>query len=174
MNEHGILNVRRFARLLQILKTKDFDLYNNEISHKMAAVNLNGETGSVNGAEQKASFSDFLEMKDQFYAEHLGHTNLPDFSKMSTSYVKTIQWMLFYYFRGSFSWSYHYPYAAVPFVSDFTSVHNIAISLDMDKPAKPFTHLLAILPKASAQLLPKWYRPLMVDQITDMVSPSIE
>lgn len=133
----------------------------------MSTLNLNGE---ANGGEFKASFSDFLEMKDEYYMEDLGNENVPDLAKMSENYMKTIQWMLFYYFRGTFSWSYHYPYKCVPFVSDFTPVHNIAISLDIDKPVKPFTHLLAILPKGSAHLLPKNYRSLLVDHVMDMVS----
>lgn len=164
------MNVRRFARLLQILKPKDFDLYSQSINRTMSTLNLNGEAGSANGGEFKASFSDFLEMKDEYYMEDLGNSNVPDLAKMSENYMKTIQWMLFYYFRGTFSWSYHYPYKCVPFVSDFTPVHNIAISLDVDKPVKPFTHLLAILPKGSAHLLPKSYQSLLVDHVMDMVS----
>lgn len=175
--EHGYLNLRRFARLLHILKPKDFDLYRENIEQKptnickqMAAVNLNDDQKSTNGCEIKVSFSDFLEMKDNYYAEHLGHTNLPDFQNMSFAYVKTIQWILLYYFRGTASWNHYYPYKCAPFVSDFTAVHQIAFSLDLEKPVKAFTHLLAILPKSSAHLLPACYQPsLMDDEIVDMV-----
>lgn len=170
INEFGILNVRRFARLLQILKPKDFDLYNQSISHKISTLNLNEDAGSTNGGEVKASFSDFLEMKDEYYMEDLGNENVLDLAKMSESYIKTIQWVLFYYFRGTFSWNYYYPYECVPFVSDFTPVHNITISLDIDKPVKPFTHLLVILPKGSAHLLPTNYKSLLVDHVMDTVS----
>ncbi|XP_055313630.1 5'-3' exoribonuclease 1-like [Sitodiplosis mosellana] len=167
INEYGLMNVRRFARLLQILKPKDFDLYSNSISEQMAAVHLNGEAanGGANGGEQKASFSDFLEMKDEHYAEHLGVSNFPNLAQMSISYVTTVQWMLLYYFRGTFSWSYHYPYKCAPFVSDFASVHNTAMSLEVDKPMKPFTHLLAILPKGSAYLMPTSYQSMIVDHL---------
>lgn len=170
ISECGSLDVRRFARLLQILKPKDFDLYSNDINQKMAAVNLNGDASPTNGSEQKVSFSDFLEMKDVYYTEHLGHGNIPEFDEMSTSYVKTVQWMLFYYYRHTFSWNYYYPYKCVPFVSDFTPVHNIGISLNVDKPVKPFTHLFAILPKRSAYLMHTCYQPFMVDHVDNMVS----
>lgn len=172
MSENGLLNVRRFARLLQILKPKDFDLYSKSIVQQLAAINLNDEVanGGANGGEPKASFSDFLEMKDEYYAQHLGTNNLPNLNQMSTSYVTTVQWILFYYFRGTFSWTYHYPFKCVPFVSDFSPVHHTAISMEIDKPVKPFTHLLAILPEGSAHLLPKSYQMMMVHVTEDKVS----
>lgn len=172
MSENGLLNVRRFARLLQILKPKDFDLYNKSIIQQMAAINLDDEVanGGANGGEQKASFSDFLEMKDEYYAQHLGTVNLPNLNQMSISYVTTVQWMLFYYFRGTFSWNYYYPFKCAPFVSDFAPVHNIAMSMEIDKPIKPFTHLMAILPAGSAYLLPTSYQSMMVNVTQDKVS----
>lgn len=177
MTESGILNVRRFTRLLYILKPRDFDLYcdsinrshEKTISDKMAAVvNLNDEIG--NGVKTQDSFSDFLDMKYAYYDEHLGQNGLPDFDSMSASYVKTVQWILFYYFRGTVSWNHYYPYTCAPFVSDFSSVQHVAFTFDMDKPVNTFTHLLAILPKRSSHLLPTSYQSLLVDDIRfDMV-----
>lgn len=170
------MNVRRFARLIQALKLKDFDLYRDNMKHlveplkvKLAAVNLNNNNddpngianGTANGAEVR--FSDFLEAKDQYYTEMLGTTNMPDYEHMSTNYVKTIQWMLFYYFRGTCSWSHYYPYDCAPFVGDFVTVHKTTFSLNIDRPVKALTHLLAILPKTSAHLLPKTYQSLTFD-----------
>lgn len=138
----------------------------------MAAINLNDEVanGGANGGEHKASFSDFLEMKDEYYEQYLGTTEMPNFSQMSISYVTTVQWTLFYYFRGTFSWNYYYPFKCAPFVSDFSQVHNIAISMEIDKPMKPFTHLMAILPVGSAHLLPKSYQSMMANVTDDKVS----
>lgn len=174
MTENGILNVRRFTRFMFNLQIKDYDLYcnsinrshENSISEKMAAVlNLNNETGSLD------SFNDFLEMKYDYYAKHLGYTDTPDFNDMSFSYTKTMQWILIYYFRGTDSWNHYYPYKCAPFVSDFTTVYEKAFSFDVDKPADAFTHLLAILPKSSSHLLPTSYQALIVDNICfDMVN----
>lgn len=170
----GLLNMRRFGRLLQLLKTKDFDLYRAEqmngcVNAKMAAINLKGEATESNGGEHDVKFSDFLEMKDQFYTEHLGHSELPDFKVMSANYVKSIQWVLFYYFRGIYTWNHYYPFSCAPFVSDFTQVHNLAFSFELDKPVKALSHLLAILPKSSSSLLPTSHRKFAVDVVRNMV-----
>lgn len=177
------MNVRRFARLLQILKPKDFDLYSESQKHSVAtvgqaftAINLDANGNIKNGDyknDDKAQdvFSDFLEMKDQYYTEILGNEQLPDFAAMSTKYVETIQWILHYYYRGTSSWTYHYPYKFVPFVSDLTIVNHTSFSTEItDKPANPFTHLLDILPKNSCHLLPESYQPFAVDGEIGFVS----
>lgn len=117
-----------------------------------------------------SSFSDFLEMKDCYYGEHLGNESTPDFKKMSTDYVESIQWILMYYYRGIPSWTYFYPHSFAPFVSDLTAVQGTSFSVSMEEPDDPYTHLLAILPKANHQLLPYSYRPFVVDEIDDLVN----
>lgn len=169
------MNIRRFARLLQILKPKDFDLYCESIKNsvepiceKLTAVNLNAMVDEEN--KPRYSFSDFLEMKDQYYVEMLGNDYDQDFADMSTNYVKIIQWTLYYYYRGIPTWNYCYPYKCVPFVSDFTTVNVTTFSVLSDEPENPFTHLLAILPKSKCYLLPTCFQPLAVDEVHDFVS----
>lgn len=137
------------------------------IEGKMAAINLNNNNNDdddavvSNGSAPK--FSDFMEMKDQYYMDKLGHSDIPNYDEMTNSYMKTIQWILFYYFRGTCSWSHFYPFACAPFVSDFTAIDNGTFSLNIDKPVNAFTHLLAILPKSSSHLLPKSYKAMMIN-----------
>lgn len=168
----------RFARLIQALKPKDFDLYRKSVQNsigsinvKLSKVNLNNnivDPDSMNGSDPKVS--DFLEMKDQFYTEKLGDSKMPDYEQMSVNYVKTMQWVLFYYFRGTCFWTHSYPDSFAPFVSDFTTVGKVTILLNVDHPVRPFTHLLAILPKSSSHLLPKSYQMMMFDDLQiDMV-----
>lgn len=107
-------------------------------------------------------------MKDQYYAEQLGTDHLPDFQEMSMSYVKTVQWICFYYFQHCYSWNHYYPHECAPFVSDFSDVHGM--SFELSQPVKPFSHLLAILSTNSAQLLPKAYQPFVGDDMPDWVS----
>lgn len=181
INESGFLHVRRFARLIQSLRPNDFNLYCKNMQHstslmnkQLSSINLNNNNNDVEADAQEntePTFSDFLDMKDQYYTDKLSDEKIPDFEQMSMNYVKTIQWVLFYYFRGTCSWSHSYPFACAPFISDFTTVHNVTFSLDIDKPDKPFTHLLAILPKSSAHLLPKSYQLMMTDDVQiDLVS----
>lgn len=75
----------------------------------------------------------------------------------TTAYIRTIQWNLEYYFRGIPSWDWYYPYNYAPFASDLL-VHLDADDLyqqfKLDQPVSSITHLLAILPPGSDQLLP--------------------
>lgn len=121
-------------------------------------------------SQSQFSFSDFLEMKDQYYAEMLGNDHMPNFESMSKKYFETIQWILFYYYRGTSSWTHWYPYKFVPFVSDFAVVHETSFGLNTDGPVNPFTHLLAILPERSCHLLPDSYQPFVGSDLNNLVS----
>lgn len=173
MNECGFLNLTRFARLIQNLQTKDFNLYCNSqkslegpITEKVSAIKLNNNN-NVDETKSYAEprFSDFMEMKDQHYALHLGDRRMPDYEQMSMNYVKMIQWTLFYYYRDTCSWNEYYPYDFVPFVSDLVDIHKATLNLTFDKPVNVFTHLLSILPPRSAHLLPRCYFLEMFDDL---------
>lgn len=179
INEYGLLNLRRFARLLLNLKPKDFDLYRNShknsiepITVKVSAINFTNNNNNNNNADETKSsthseprFSDFMEMKDQYYALKSGETKMPNYEQMSASYVKMMQWILFYYYRGTCSWNEFYPYDCVPFVSDFVDIHKTTFQLEFDKPVNIYTHLLAILPTRSSYLLPRSYQLEMFDDL---------
>lgn len=177
MNEYGMLNVRRFARLMINLKEQDFDLYRNcqknsiEMNtEKVSAANFNNNNnnnadGTKSSAHSEPRYSDFMEIKDQYYTQKLGDTKVPNFGEMSASYVKMIQWTLFYYYRCTCSWSEYYPFGCVPFVSDLVDVHKTTFQLEFGKPVNVYTHLLAILPQRSAHLLPKCYQLEMFDDL---------
>lgn len=161
--------MRRFARLLQLLKPKDFDMFRSRVQKQADGVVENG----ADDPEYRVNLSDFIEMKDQYYADQLGTNHLPDFQEMSFDYVKTVQWICFYYFQYCHSWNHYYPHSCAPFVSDFSEVHRLSFSFEMGKPAKAFSHLLAILSTRSKHLLPKAYQPFVVDDIPDMVSSKL-
>lgn len=174
MNESGYLCVRRFARFIELLKQKDFDLYCNvestnaiiEVSDRFGELNLTKKNTQSQDAINKPTFSDFLESKDQYYANFFATSKVPDMKEMTVHYVKIIQWTLFYYYRGICSWSYYYPFPCVPFASDLTSILDVIFQFDIDEPAKPFDHLFTILPQRSFQLLPECYSSLSIDSQT--------
>lgn len=170
MNEGGFLNLRRFAGLIQQLKQKDFDLYCIKRSDSIESINENVSAINVNNnnyiddVKTQPRFSDFMEMKDQYYAQQLGDGNVPDIEQMTLNYVKMVQWTLFYYYRSTCSWSEYYPHDCAPFVSDFGDIHRANLCLEfINKPANVFAHLLAILPTRSAHLLPRCYQLEMFD-----------
>ncbi|CDI98432.1 5' 3' exoribonuclease 1 [Echinococcus multilocularis] len=90
-------------------------------------------------------------------------------------YVKTLQWVLSYYFKSVADWSYYYPYHYAPFASDlliFTKrfakdgvEHNKltdwADFTPNTKPMLPFEQQMFIMPAMSANIVPQPYRWLL-------------
>ncbi|KAJ2725713.1 exonuclease II Exo2 [Coemansia sp. Benny D115] len=84
---------------------------------------------------------------------------------MCSTYIKTIQWVLMYYFHGCQSWSWFYPYHYAPSISDVCA-NLSAYKVDKfvnDDPYTPYEQLMCVLPPFSRKLLPSVLRSLMVD-----------
>lgn len=89
-------------------------------------------------------------------------------------YVRTLQWVLDYYFKTVVDWKHYYPYHYAPFVSDlpfFTKrfleggsdhdKHDNWTDFEPDtKPLLPFEQQMFIMPVASHRILPECYRCL--------------
>ena len=83
------------------------------------------------------------------------------------SYMEGLAWVLQYYYRGVASWSWYFPHHYAPMASDLCGQVLLdaaaAVSFQLGAPFAPFEQLLAVLPAASAPLLPPALRPLMLD-----------
>lgn len=110
------------------------------------------------------SESDFSKMKKEFYmAEGVRESDL---NVMTINYIKMIQWNLFYYYRGSYSWSFHYQYPVAPFISDMLCAQDDQVFVfDVDHAVKPIEHLFAILPTSSWHFLPKCFHRFLNDDL---------
>lgn len=84
-------------------------------------------------------------------------------AEQTECYITALQWTLSYYYRGVCSWGWFYPHHYAPYISDIKNFANLKIRLEMGKPFLPFQQLLAVLPAASIDLLPKAYHKLMTD-----------
>ncbi len=63
-----------------------------------------------------------------------------------------------YYYRGVVSWDWFYPHHYAPMISDMTGLAQIRVAFEPGQPFRPFQQLLAVLPAASAKLLPSPYQ----------------
>ncbi|XP_026520355.1 5'-3' exoribonuclease 1 isoform X1 [Notechis scutatus] len=116
--------------------------------------------------------AEFRQYKRTYYMTKLGVEVVSnDFlADQAKCYVQAIQWILHYYYHGVQSWSWYYPFHYAPYLSDICNISELKIHLDLGKPFMPFEQLLAVLPAASKDLLPKCYQHLM----TSDESPIIE
>uniref|UniRef100_A0A8C5SE29 5'-3' exoribonuclease 1 n=1 Tax=Laticauda laticaudata TaxID=8630 RepID=A0A8C5SE29_LATLA len=116
--------------------------------------------------------AEFRQYKRTYYMTKLGVEVVSnDFlADQAKCYVQAIQWILHYYYHGVQSWSWYYPFHYAPYLSDICNIGELKIHLDLGKPFMPFEQLLAVLPAASKDLLPKCYQHLM----TSDESPIIE
>ena len=74
--------------------------------------------------------------------------------------------VMFYYYRGPVSWSWHYRFFYPPFVRDVMEYlreqgEKWSVKFDLGRPFLPFQQLMGVLPGRSAQFLPEVYRQLM-------------
>lgn len=66
--------------------------------------------------------------------------------------------MLEYYYRGVASWDWFYPYHYAPMASDLVDLGSVNVEFSLGQPFLPYQQLLAVLPAASAKLLPAPYQ----------------
>jgi 5'-3' exoribonuclease 1 len=87
-------------------------------------------------------------------------------TQLMTDYLKGLVWCLAYYVKGCISWTWYYPYHYGPMLIDMKNLAalNSTISFDIGHPFLPFQQLLACLPSASKQLLPRPYQWLMTSE----------
>lgn len=154
---------------MSILRTKDFDLSRkehesrlDENANDMDAMNDRMAVLCVSKpapAPSQFTFSDFLELKDQYYEDRFGD-RAPSLLTMTGEYMRIINWSLAYFYGGASSWRQRYQYACAPYASDLTACDQAQLWIFQDKQPKPFDHLFAILPANCMHLLPKCYASL--------------
>lgn len=109
--------------------------------------------------------------KAVFYKKFFEMKKVEDLQTICLEYLKGIQFVMYYYFRGCPSWTWFYPYFMSPFLSDLVSMLDLIIKknpdicfdFDLEEPFRPFNQLVFILPKASFGLLPPIYSEVILD-----------
>jgi len=103
--------------------------------------------------------------KARYYKQKFG-VELSDVElrkKVTKAYIEGIAWVLHYYYQGTPSWHWYYPYHYAPFASDFEDVSKLDIKFDIGQPFKAFEQLMGVFPAASRQHIPDTFHSLMVD-----------
>lgn len=102
-----------------------------------------------------------LEWKRAYYGNKLefdvqtpaGKLKLRD---LMADYCQGLQWNMLYYYNGVASWSWFYPYHYAPHISDLATfmAEFVSAPFDLASPLRPLEQLMAVLPPASAKLVP--------------------
>ncbi|GAA5880300.1 hypothetical protein JCM1840_007121 [Sporobolomyces johnsonii] len=103
--------------------------------------------------------------KERYYRSKFG-VELSDveFRKsVVKSYVEGLCWVLEYYYQGTPSWQWYYPYHFSPFASDFLKLEKLDIKFELGAPFKPYEQLMGVFPAASRLHLPEPFQDLMVN-----------
>ncbi|KAF8165046.1 XRN 5'-3' exonuclease N-terminus-domain-containing protein [Crassisporium funariophilum] len=117
--------------------------------------------------------------KERYYRQKFG-IELSDtkFRKeLTTSYVEGLAWVLHYYYQGTPSWTWYYPYHFAPFAADFVDVDQMDIQFNVGQPFKPFEQLMGVFPAASRQHIPEVFQRFMIEEdspIIDFYPPTFE
>ncbi|XP_063901508.1 5'-3' exoribonuclease 1 isoform X2 [Zophobas morio] len=121
------------------------------------------ESDKLSSSNEDEAFKSF---KDEYYRNKLEFQKVtPEVMReQAEGYVRAIQWNLNYYYNGVCSWSWFYPHHYSPYISDVKGFANLKIDFELGKPFKPYEQLLAVLPTASKNLLPKCYHHLMTEE----------
>ncbi len=72
------------------------------------------------------------------------------------TYLKTIQWIIYYYTRGIPSWNWYYPYSYAPFLADIVNyAPTTPFKYELGQPSTKVDQLLRIIPPSDSLLLPE-------------------
>lgn len=88
--------------------------------------------------------------------------------EVTREYLRGLQWVLFYYYRGCPDWEWYYPYHYGPMISDFTDVGTLMgipsgseVPFSQHQPYRPLEQLVSVLPPDSSKLLPIEIQPIL-------------
>uniref|UniRef100_A0A4W4G9K9 5'-3' exoribonuclease 1 n=1 Tax=Electrophorus electricus TaxID=8005 RepID=A0A4W4G9K9_ELEEL len=193
LNENGHLNLAHFEKYLEKLSEFDrehfsevyVDLkwfeskvgnkYLNEAAGLAAEEAVGKDSGRIKVSEDGEGDdmfeAEFRQYKRTYYMTKMGVEVVSDefLASQACCYVEGIQWILHYYYHGVQSWSWYYPNHYAPFLSDVRKIADLHLTFDLGKPFMPFEQLLAVLPAASKDLLPKSYQDLMMSQSSPII-----
>ncbi|KAF8268270.1 XRN 5'-3' exonuclease N-terminus-domain-containing protein [Lactarius quietus] len=109
--------------------------------------------------------------RERYYRQKFDveHSDQEFKKKLTTHYVEGLAWVLAYYYQGTPSWQWYYPFHFAPFAGDFEEIDKMEISFDPGKPFQPFEQLMGVFPAASRQHIPAVFHPLMTEEDSPII-----
>ncbi|KAK7470943.1 5'-3' exoribonuclease 2 [Stygiomarasmius scandens] len=109
--------------------------------------------------------------KERYYRQKFGIelTDKETRREIAQKYVEGMAWVLCYYYQGTPSWTWYYPYHFAPFASDFEEVDKMDINFNLGQPFKPFEQLMGVFPAASRKHIPEVYHHLMTEDESPII-----
>ncbi|KAF7301519.1 5'-3' exoribonuclease [Mycena indigotica] len=108
--------------------------------------------------------------RERYYAQKfpddVGDPNLK--TRITKAYIEGLCWVLHYYYQGTPSWQWFYPYHFAPFAADFVDVKDMGISFNIGRPFKPFEQLMGVFPAASRKQIPAVFHELMTNPLSPL------
>ncbi|RZC39325.1 5'-3' exoribonuclease 1 like, partial [Asbolus verrucosus] len=144
------------------IRSKSMDPALAQLIQKTNDLDVDSEEESEKSSNEDEAFKSY---KDEYYRSKMEFQKVtPEVMRdQAEGYVRAIQWNLHYYYDGVCSWSWFYPHHYSPYISDIKGFSDLKIEFELGKPFKPYEQLLAVLPPASKNFLPKCYHHLMTD-----------
>lgn len=113
------------------------------------------------------------------YYEHYFHTTIYQsqvIDEICYDYLKSLKWIIDYYFKKCQDWKWQYKYNYAPFISDLYNYlkHDQKfkfsnIKFKNNKALKPYVQLLCVLPPKCSHLLPKSYQKLVNNSDSNII-----
>ncbi|KAL0492003.1 hypothetical protein AKO1_010121, partial [Acrasis kona] len=101
---------------------------------------------------------DVAKYKQEYYKIKMGIESKQQVDQLVDQFMKGIEWVMLYYYRGVPSWEWFYPYHYSPFASDIINYARKKIDFRIGQPLSPIEQLIAVLPphfKPTKSILPK-------------------
>ncbi|KAJ4492874.1 XRN 5'-3' exonuclease N-terminus-domain-containing protein [Lentinula edodes] len=109
--------------------------------------------------------------RDRYYRQKFDvEPNDKEFRRQITKhYVEGMAWVLCYYYQGTPSWQWYYPYHFAPFAADFEDVDKMDIKFEIGQPFKPYEQLMGVFPASSRKHIPEPFHYLMTDDDSPII-----
>ncbi|KAJ3990658.1 hypothetical protein F5050DRAFT_1536584, partial [Lentinula boryana] len=89
--------------------------------------------------------------------------------RITKHYLEGMAWVLCYYYQGTPSWQWYYPYHFAPFAADFEDVDKMDIQFELGQPFKPYEQLMGVFPAASRKHIPEPFHYLMTEEDSPII-----